>query len=77
MAEAIPNRRSPTTLLTLFAALTIVGDVMLLTFSATAQGLALVLIAKYPAAVIFGVVVTGGRRLAARAAEICADDLRD
>lgn len=76
MTDRSLNERFPTTLLGVFATLCIAVDVVLLTRSGLAGGTTLALLAKYPAALVLGLAVLGARRLAARAAAACAEDLR-
>lgn len=77
MTDGSPNERSLMTLVSVFAALTITVDVVLLTRSGVAGGTPLALLAKYPAALVLGLAVLGARRLSALAAAACAEDLQD
>lgn len=76
MTDGSPNERSPRTLLSVFAALNMAVDVVLLVRSEIAGGMVLVLLAKYPAALLLTMTILGARRLAARAAAACAEDLQ-
>ncbi len=74
MAEATPPRIDFPAVVTAFAAVNLAADAVLLLPVAAPQSL--VLLAKYPAALVLSMAVLGARRLAARAAANCAEDLR-
>lgn len=77
MNQPAQPRLDVPTLLAAFAAVSLMADAAWVATQPAPQGLGLLLLAKFPAAVALGALLVGARRFARYAAERCAQDLHD
>jgi predicted cobalt transporter CbtA len=71
-----PRLDAPT-LLAAFAAVSLAADAAWVATQPAAHGLGLLIIAKYPAAMVLGALLVRARCFVRYAAERCAEDLHD